>query len=167
MLERWSFRGAAAMIRAVIRVVSVWLLLCCLWPSSSWAGDPRLEACIVAAAKYRNIDPYLLKAIAIQESGLNINAVNRGNKNGSIDHGPFQINSGWLPRLKKQGITQEQLYDPCVAPYVAAWILANEIKRHGATWRAVGAYNSPTDSNQRNYASKIQQHYRALKSKAR
>lgn len=150
------------MISSAAKGVLLWLLLCCLGSTASWAADPRLEACIVAAANYRNIDPSLLKAIAIQESGLNLRAVNRGNKNGSTDHGPFQINSSWLPKLKKQGITQEQLYDPCVAPYVAAWILANEMKRHGATWRAVGAYNSPTDANQRNYARLIQRHYTQL-----
>jgi soluble lytic murein transglycosylase-like protein len=143
----------------VIRAV----LLCMgFWSAASWADDPRLEACIVAAANYRHIDPSLLKAIAIQESGLNLWAVNRNNANGSVDHGPFQINSSWLPKLKKHGITVAQLYDPCISAYVAAWILADSINRHGATWRAVGAYNSPRESNQRNYARTIRQHYTRL-----
>lgn len=130
--------------------------------AASLAGDPRLEACIIAAANYRHIDPSLLKAIAIQESGLNLKAVNRANSNGSVDHGPFQINSGWLPRLRKQGITVDQLYDPCISAYVAAWILADAISRHGATWRAVGAYNSPTESNRKKYATLVQKHYMQL-----
>lgn len=125
-------------------------------------GDPRLEACIVQAANYRGIQPQLLKAIAIQESGLNVNAVNRSNKNGTVDHGPFQINSGWLPQLRKRGITEAQLYDPCISAYIAAWILKQEINRHGATWRAVGAYNSPTEVNRQRYAGYVQKHYLRL-----
>lgn len=138
------------------------LLLVGGWSATSWADSQKLESCIVAAANYRHLDPALLKAIAIQESGLNLKAVNRGNSNGSVDHGPFQINSAWLPRLKKQGITVDQLYDPCISAYVAAWILADAINRHGATWRAVGAYNSPTESNRKKYATLIQKHYRRL-----
>lgn len=133
-----------------------------LLPEGVIADPSRLEACIVSAANYRGIDPALLKAIAIQESGMNPNAVNRNNKNGSVDHGAFQINSGWLTTLKRNGITQAQLYDPCVAAYVAAWILAQEIHRHGPTWRAVGAYNSPTEANQKIYARRIQELYTTL-----
>ncbi len=126
------------------------------------ADTSRLEQCIVLAAHYRGQDPALLKAIAVQESGLNPNAVNRNNKNGSVDHGAFQINSSWLPTLKRHGITEQQLYDPCISAYVAAWILAQEINRHGPTWRAVGAYNSPTEANQKIYARRIQQLYTSL-----
>jgi soluble lytic murein transglycosylase-like protein len=142
----------------------LWGMVLCLgvWTPTSWADDPKLDACIVAAAHYRHIDPALLKAIAIQESGLNLRAVNRNNANGSVDHGPFQINSGWLPKLKKHGITVAQLYDPCISAYVAAWILADSINRHGATWRAVGAYNSPTEANRKAYATLIRQHYARL-----
>ena len=146
----------------------VWSWLCAiglitvLWSEAPLAEDARLEACIVLADNYRHIDPALLKAIAIQVSGLNLKAVNRNNSNGSVDHGPFQINSSWLPKLKKQGITVEQLYDPCISAYVAAWILADAINEHGSTWRAVGAYNSPTESRRITYATLIQKHYAKL-----
>lgn len=126
------------------------------------ADQTRIESCITSAAIYRNQDPKLLMAIAVQESGLNPNAVNRGNKNGSVDHGLFQINSAWLPTLARHGITERQLYDPCIASYVAAWILAQEIDRHGPTWRAIGAYNSPTETNQKIYARRIQALYARL-----
>lgn len=101
----------------------------------------RLDACLQSAATYQRIDPALLKAIAVQESGMNPRAVNQ-NKNGSKDHGVFQINDTWLPTLKKFGITQADLYDPCVSAYVGAWVLAQAIAQHGPTWRAVGAYNA-------------------------
>lgn len=143
-------------------LMAVLLLRFIIWSPASFADDLRLDACIVAAANYRHIEPALLKAIAIQESGLNLAAVNRNNMNGSVDRGPFQINSSWLPTLKKHGITVIQLYDPCTSAYVAAWILANAINRYGPTWRAVGAYNSPTEANRKNYARHIQQHYSRL-----
>lgn len=138
------------------------LLSVLLWSSASWATDPILEGCIVAAANYRHIDPALLKSIAIQESGLNLNAVNRSNKNGTVDHGPFQINSSWLPTLKRHGITVAQLYEPCPSAYVAAWLLADAISRFGPTWRAVGAYNSPTEARRKDYARLIERHYTRL-----
>lgn len=150
-------------MNSVWRATCYALVLCCVSTMSfaTQPADPRLEACIVKAANYRGIQPALLKAIAIQESGLKLGAMNR-NKNGSIDHGPFQINSGWLPQLRKRGITEAQLYDPCVSAFVAAWILKQEIDRHGATWRAVGAYNSPSEENRRRYAKYVQQHYLRL-----
>lgn len=138
------------------------LSLFCSLAIAGQTGDPRLEACIVQAANYRGIQPQLLKAIAIQESKLNLKAVNRSNSNGSVDHGPFQINSWWLPELRKRGITEAQLYDPCVSAYVAAWILKQEIIRHGPTWRAVGAYNSPTEANRQRYARYVQHYYQQL-----
>jgi soluble lytic murein transglycosylase-like protein len=122
----------------------------------------RIESCIVSAAKYRHQDPKLLKAIALQESGMNPSLVSGRNKNGTVDIGLFQINSGWLPKLKKLGITERQLYDGCVSAYVGAWILAHEVNTHGATWRAVGAYNSPTESIRKIYAQSVHQRYMKL-----
>jgi len=138
------------------------LFIAALWSGTALADNTQLEACIASAAAYRQQDPLLLKAIALQESGMNPAAVNRSNKNGTVDHGAFQINSSWLPKLKRHGITERQLYDPCTAAYVASWILAQEIHRHGSTWRAVGAYNSPTEANQKIYAQKIRQRYTSL-----
>jgi soluble lytic murein transglycosylase-like protein len=140
-----------------------WLLgaVLCLgvWPQS-WAADPALEACIVKAAAYRQIDPLLLKAICTQESGCNRAIIHPKNKNGSVDIGAFGINDGGLPKLKKKGITRAQLTDgSCTDAYVAAWFLADAISRFGPTWRAVGAYNSPTESNRAIYAAYVRSHY--------
>jgi soluble lytic murein transglycosylase-like protein len=140
------------------------LLLCSVCPMAVWADQQRIERCILSAAQYRHQDPKLLKAIALQESGMNPSLVSGRNKNGTVDIGLFQINSSWLPKLKKQGITERQLYDGCVSAYVAAWILAHEIDTHGLTWRAVGAYNSPTEANRKIYAQRIQERYINLQS---
>jgi len=140
------------------------LMLWVVCPVVVWADQDqaRIERCIVSAAQYRHQDPKLLKAIALQESGMNPSLVSGRNKNGTVDIGLFQINSSWLPKLKKLGVTEKQLYDGCVSAYVGAWILAHELNTHGATWRAVGAYNSPTEGNRRVYAERIHQRYMKL-----
>jgi soluble lytic murein transglycosylase-like protein len=115
-----------------------------------------VTGCLMAAAAHHAVDPALLHAIAVVESGLDPRAVNRANANGSRDIGLMQINSAWLPALSRWGITEERLYEPCISAYVGAWILAGNIARHGRTWRAVGAYNAVTPSRQLAYVRRVQ-----------
>lgn len=132
-------------------------ILLCFW-SAAYADTATntfvVQDCMAKAAALHRVDLRLLKAIAIVESRMNPKAINR-NKNGSADRGLMQINDVWLPTLAKFGIQTNDLYDPCVSAYVGAWILAHSIKTHGATWRAVGAYNSPTEKNRLIYAEKV------------
>lgn len=56
------------------------------------------------------VAPSTLLALAKQESGLNTEAINRSNRNGTADYGLMQINSAnfsWL------GLTPETALDPC------------------------------------------------------
>ena len=112
-------------------------------------------ACWEEAAAYYGVNPYLLYAIAKTESGLRPDAINRGNKNGSYDIGLMQINSSWLPTLRKHGIEEKQLYDPCTNIQVGAWILAHNMQRLGVTWNAVGAYNARDAALRTRYAWKV------------
>jgi soluble lytic murein transglycosylase-like protein len=105
-------------------------------------------------AKY-GVNPYLLYAIAKTESNLNPGAVNRRNANGSYDIGLMQINSSWLPVVRQYGITEAQLYEPCVSIEVGAWILAQNMHRLGNSWAAVGAYNSPNAATRLRYAARV------------
>jgi soluble lytic murein transglycosylase-like protein len=125
------------------------------------ADASELEKCLVDAAAYQKVDFFVLKAIAVEETGMNPSAVGV-NANGTSDHGAMQINDWWLPKLKRFGITKQDLYKPCVSAQVAAWILAQEIARHGKTWRAVGAYNSPTEKYQSAYAQRIHKRWLIL-----
>ncbi|AIJ07817.1 transglycosylase SLT domain protein [Edwardsiella piscicida] len=112
--------------------------------SSAYAAKSDfLNDCFVRAGQSYNISPILLKAIAIQESNLSSHVVSKMNANGTYDVGIMQINSFHFEKLKKMGITEDDLInDPCVNIFVGAYILAMNIKSNGATWESVGAYNA-------------------------
>lgn len=127
-----------------------WLpFLIALLPTSSRA------ACFDEAAERYRLPPALLKAISRVESSGNPSAVNCNNTNGSCDYGHMQINSGWLPVLKRYGIDQQALFNACTNTYVGAWILAQNVHRLGYGWTAVGAYNAATPHKRIRYANKV------------
>ncbi|HIF9334008.1 TPA: lytic transglycosylase domain-containing protein [Photobacterium damselae] len=95
-----------------------------------------------AGLKY-NISPRLLAAIAYTESRFDALAINASNANKSVDYGLMQINTFWIPHLKKLNITSEDLLnDPCLNVHVGAWVLAQNFKQNGDNWESVGAYNA-------------------------
>jgi soluble lytic murein transglycosylase-like protein len=100
------------------------------------------------------VSPELLVAIARTESSLNPVAIGR-NANGSRDIGLMQINSAWLPALSRHGIGESELLDPCTNIHVGAWILADNFRRLGHTWEAVGAYNASSPSARERYIARI------------
>jgi len=113
------------------------------------------QACWERVGLKYGIHPHLLHAIAKTESGLNPNAVNRANVDGSRDVGLMQINSLWFPRLAAMGISEQMLYQPCVNLEVGAWILAQNMSRFGPTWQAVGAYNAVSPERRERYARAV------------
>lgn len=118
--------------------------------------------CFADAARRYGVDERLLMAIAKQESDFQPHAQHT-NENGSVDVGLMQINSQHFKALSKFNITEQALLDPCVNLHVGAWILAKAIKEHGATWRAVGAYNAGSkperEADRTNYAAKVSKHF--------
>ncbi|MDB5773096.1 MAG: invasion protein [Burkholderia sp.] len=112
------------------------------------------NGCWEEAAARHGVNPYLLYAIARTESGMNPAAINR-NKNGSYDIGLMQINSSWFPTLRKYGLDEEKLWDPCTSIHVGAWILAHNMRRMGNSWEAVGAYNAKDPALRIKYAQKV------------
>lgn len=123
---------------------------------------PTALACWEQAAQKYGVNVYLLHAIAKTESSLNPLAVNRSNTNGTYDVGLMQINSSWFPKLKRFGIAEKDLYEPCVSIDVAAWILAHNIRHHGNTWAAVGAYNTPNPMRGLLYAHRVYRNLPAM-----
>jgi soluble lytic murein transglycosylase-like protein len=131
-----------------MRTLNILIIAAALMVSTS------AQACWEDAANKYGINAYLLYAIAKTESNLNPRAINR-NKNGSVDIGMMQINSSWLPTLSKYGLTETSLYDACTSIHVGAWILAQNIRRYGNTWTAVGAYNARSSELRLRYAMKV------------
>lgn len=119
--------------------------------------------CWDAAGRVYQLDPWLLFSIAKVESGFRSHAINRDNKNKTIDIGLMQINSTWLPTIKRFGIEPSALFEPCVSIHVGAWILAQNIKHFGYNIDGIGAYNSPRNVKiRRSYAQKVAAAYRDL-----
>ena len=110
--------------------------------------------CVAPAAQYHGVNPWVLKAILKIESGFNPSAVNR-NANGTVDVGMAQINSIHFGKLRQYGISPAQLMDGCTATYVAAWHLANQIRRHGNTWYGIGTYHSSSPCHNARYSGLI------------
>lgn len=135
----------------------------------------------VAAELYAKPEPpaQLVEAIALQESGLNPFAVNIAGRSYSpatrekaeqliqraiaaglsFDVGKMQINSWWMERY---GIDPLSLLDPATNERWGTWILAEEITRHGLSWKAVGKYHSPDPERGRRYAWLVYRHYAGL-----
>ncbi|MGE5816284.1 MAG: lytic transglycosylase domain-containing protein [Acidobacteriota bacterium] len=108
----------------------------------TWPG--LVLACWNEAAARYQLSPDLLYAIARCESGLRPTVVNRSHRarTGTYDIGLMQVNSSHLGRLGTFGITEQELLEACTNIQVGAWILADQIRRHGFSWEAVGAYNA-------------------------
>lgn len=111
--------------------------------------------CWNEAARLYQVDVGLLYAIARVESGARSGVVS-GNTNGSYDIGVMQINSSWLGKLSRYGITVYSLRnDACLNVKVGAWLLSQTIRDHGLNWRGIGAYNAVTDAKRAVYARKV------------
>jgi len=111
--------------------------------------------CIAAAARHHRVNEHVLAALAWHESRYNAAAVGR-NTDGSVDIGAFQINSVHLPQLRRHGVDERHLFDPCLSAYVAAWHYARQVRDLGYSWEAVGAYNARTPAKRQAYVRRIQ-----------
>lgn len=120
------------------------------------SDDPATAACIQTAVQSFQIPELPLWIILDVERGT-LGKVS-GNTNGSYDIGPMQINSTWLPRLAKLGVTEDRLLnDLCTNIYVGAWVFTHEYRRfNGDVGKAIAHYHSPTPRHQQRYLGLIQ-----------
>ena len=169
-------------MRAHLRpaIAAIFLLLICLlaplgasaqahknlYPQLPWNDNYR--PCWDEAARYHGVDPWLLYSIAKVESSYNPMAVNKANRNGSVDTGLMQINSVHWERLRRYGIEPSALHNACASTYIGAWVLADAQRRYGKSWKAVAAYNVGSLNNEARtkigwrYASKVYATYESL-----
>lgn len=129
--------------------------------------------CFNEAGQRYQIDPLLLRAIALQESSLDPHAVNH-NKDSkgrvtSSDYGVMQINSSHIPELTRLGILHSKddlLKNPCLNVHIGAWILARAFQTCNVNWECLGAYNAgfkPGNPRRMAYARKVFDRYKKLK----
>ncbi len=113
--------------------------------------------CINQAAIAYHIPATVILSVIKTENGKNGLAVK--NKNGSYDLGVMQINTTWLPRLKQEGITAEQIKrNPCINVHVGTWILAQGMA-NGSGWQGVANYHSYTKKHNQLYQEKVKRVY--------
>lgn len=135
-----------SVLRKLMRLlVGLWLL----------SLSPLIQAeCFELAEEQYGVSADLLRAIAEQESSMNPRAFHR-NTNGTWDAGLMQINSRWLPVLKRHGIEAYDLLDGCTSVLIGAWILGNNFRRMGKTTQALGAYNAAHPQLRERYARQV------------
>lgn len=132
------------------------------------------EYCFTEAGTLYHIDPILLRAIGMVESGLARQAVgiNKNNKGKVVsrDYGIMQINDLHIPSLIRKGVisgTRQLTDDPCLNIKVGTYILHQHFSRCGMNWQCLGTYNAGfVDKNQKLralYAKKVYRTYRLLK----
>lgn len=148
-----------------------WFLLLILFISGTASAD---DLCFDEAGRLFNIDPLLLRSIAIVESNLqqNVIGINR-NARGEIvsrDYGIMQINDMHVPLLQKQGVIRnkaELTHNACLNIKIGSWILYRHFSRCGMTWQCVGTYNAGYSSNNAArrtlYARKVYNQYSRLR----
>jgi soluble lytic murein transglycosylase-like protein len=113
-----------------------------------------IEQCIADAAHDYGLHPQLVRAVLNVEGGR-VGSVSR-NSNGSSDLGLMQINTTWLPALRRFHVNRQDLTDkPCVNIRVGSWILANKIKGEDDYWVGVGNYHSKTPTYNRRYRQRV------------
>ena len=92
-----------------------------------------MSECLLRAAYRHGIDPFLIWAVKLRESGARLDhqCIERP-RNGSVSRGIMQINSVWDKKLRPAGIDPDRLFtDHCLNLRIGAAILAGYIRRHG------------------------------------
>lgn len=134
-----------------------WLCLMLVFPL------PTFAFCFQEAGQRYAVDPLLLEAIGIQESGLQQGVTNKNfDKQGkliSTDYGVMQINTANANRLIQMSLIhrpEDLLKDACFNVQAGAWVLARHIRVCGNTWRCLGSYNAGFHSSAKQEAKRLQ-----------
>ncbi|MDR0387137.1 MAG: lytic transglycosylase domain-containing protein [Treponema sp.] len=112
-----------------------------LKPAGFLAGTSSAEAAaaILANASAFDISPSLAFALCWVESQFNPTAINKTNRNGSIDRGLFQLNNLSFPKLK-----ETDFFNPSVNAYYGMAHLRWCLDAGGSTVAGLAMYNAGT-----------------------
>lgn len=170
-------------MKHMIKFSACLLLVFLMWTKPSWSQgiETTLAKSFIAASSKHDVPLELLVALAVTESSLHPWAVNISS-NGfypqtkkealelvqeakNYDLGVMQINSWWL-HPSRLDMTPSEILDPKNNIDAAAWILRQEIDRHGVSWKAIGAYHSnPINNPERSkaYALRVSKKLASIK----
>ncbi|MDR2104010.1 MAG: lytic transglycosylase domain-containing protein [Treponema sp.] len=122
------------------RVVSLFALI---------AKSNEVAAVVLANADAFDLSPSLALALCWEESRFNTRAVNRKNRNQSIDRGLFQLNSYSFPQIR-----EEDFFNPSINAYYGLAHLRWCIDSGGSEIAGLAMYNAGTNRVRQNGAPK-------------
>jgi hypothetical protein len=118
--------------------------------------DANIRQCVAKAAQVFHVEPTALYLILDVERGT-LGQTSAPNADRSVDIGPMQINSWWLPKLSARGISAQEITNNlCVNIMTGAWIYAQERRHTKTVAEAIARYHSPTPAEQRVYLSLVE-----------
>jgi hypothetical protein len=113
-------------------------------------GSEEIAEVILANAAAFDIPPALAFALSWEESHFNPNAVNRKNRDESIDRGLFQLNNRSFPQLETQAF-----FDPKVNAWHGMGHLRHCLDTGGTEIAALAMYNAGTGKVRTTGAPKV------------
>ena len=100
-------------------------------------GSRELASVILNYAAEFNIQPSLAFSLCWEESRYNPRAVNKTNRNSTVDRGLFQLNSASFPKL-----TEEDFFNPAINAYYGLAHLKYCLETAGTEVAGLAMYNA-------------------------
>lgn len=119
-------------------------------------AEPPVPVCMVEAARDYSLPLRVMIALWMTEGGST--GTLSPNTNGTVDHGPFQINTVWAQKLQREfGVSPQMITQNfCWSARAAAYILRYEINQaSGSFWDGVGHYHSRTPKYKYPYIQRV------------
>ena len=146
-----------------MKLLGVAALALALQPVAGHAAEPSLPPvvrCIESAAAAHRLPPAVVLILLSVEGGT-LGHVSQ-NTNGTVDIGPMQVNTIWVPLVAKHwGATSAETYAAlrdnfCANVEAGTWILQQAMDQaHGNFWEGVGFYHSHDPGYKADYLRKV------------
>ncbi len=130
------------------------------WGQGAHAKPVPVVACIESAAAVYRMPPAVI-LILLRVEGGSLGRVSP-NLNGTVDIGPMQVNTIWVPRVARHwNASAPEAYAAlrdnfCANIEAATWILRQAMDdAHGDFWQGVGFYHSHDPGYKADYLRKV------------